>query len=219
MPETIVASLEHSLEQLFPVTSQCLPSVCFPIHRRFTVIPQALLRRVIATNTRVNELNISTGSSGGRHWGRETKVFQAEENLSEPGGKDYILISLIVKVVPTQVTQPRKHYIVCVDQESAEAQMSDYMTTLINHPYRVPGLKGYLLRGRKYLPYQIVDDEVEYKPGEYKDIFAPGDPLTALLCTIAVEEWNRASVDVPVNPPVDPAVGEELEALLNAAGI
>lgn len=126
MPETIVASLEHPLEQLFPgeLPYQSPPTAiahantiepwvkwyfkrvvaegvhyehqlygpdntylhsCFPIHRRFTVIPQALLRRAIATNTRVNELNISTGSSGGKHWGREAKgLLKARCFLCEP---------------------------------------------------------------------------------------------------------------------------------------
>lgn len=93
------------------------------------------------------------------------------------------------------------------------------MNTLIKHPYRVPELKGYLLAGTQYLEYQIVGDTVEYDPGQYKDIFAPGDPLTEMLCTIAVQEWNRASVDVAVTPPADPAVGEQLEEWLNAAGL
>ncbi|KAJ3870539.1 hypothetical protein F5051DRAFT_31783, partial [Lentinula edodes] len=76
-----------------------------------------------------------------------------------------------------------------------EAQMFGYMETLINHPYRVAELKGYLLRGTKYLEFWIVDNEVQYIPGQYQDIFAAGDPLTVHLCQIAIQEWNRRAVD------------------------
>ncbi|KAJ3893316.1 hypothetical protein GG344DRAFT_75084 [Lentinula edodes] len=191
----------HFEHQLYGPDNTYLHSV-FPTARRFSVIPQALLRRVMRQG-RVKDLNVSTGSTGGIHWGRDS----GRSSTSVKIYPDF----LIVKVFPTADSVPRKHYVVCVveiklrvgneDEESqphtaeGEAQMFGYMETLINHPYRVAELKGYLLRGTKYLEFRIVDNEVQYIPGQYQDIFAAGDPLTVHLCQIAIQEWNRRAVD------------------------
>jgi hypothetical protein len=61
----------HYEHQLYGPDNTYLQSV-FPTTRQYSVIPQALLRRAIRQGT-VKDLNISTGSTGGKHWSRNTQ--------------------------------------------------------------------------------------------------------------------------------------------------
>ncbi|KAF9072249.1 hypothetical protein BDP27DRAFT_1400930 [Rhodocollybia butyracea] len=192
----------HFEHQLYGPDNTYLQSIFSPA-RRFAIIPQALLRRVIKQG-RVKDLNVSTGSTGGIHWGRTSGWSAVGKTFPD---------FFAVKVFPTPESEPRKHYVVCVVEvklaeaaagdvervNTAEMQMFGYMKTLINHPYRVKQLKGYLLVGTKYLEYQINEEtkDVDYVPGQYKNMFAAGDPLTIALCDIAVQEWNRTSENAP----------------------
>ncbi|KAJ3798491.1 hypothetical protein GGU11DRAFT_780839 [Lentinula aff. detonsa] len=204
----------HYEHQLYGPDNTYLQSI-FPSTRQFSVIPQALLRRAIRKGT-IKDLNVSTGSTGAKHWSRNTKGKSVNKTYPD---------FLAVKVIPTTEDKPRSHYVVCVveiklgedgmtDVEvgDAEMQMYRYMTTLIKHPYRVPDVKGYLLKGSTYSEFKIIGDEVIYTPGQYNDIFAAGDPLTISLCKIAVQEWNRATVDVA--PGMQDAFVAGMEELL-----
>ncbi|KAJ3979943.1 hypothetical protein F5890DRAFT_1544201 [Lentinula detonsa] len=189
----------HYEHQLYGPDNTYLHSI-FPIHRNFSVIPQALLRRAIRTG-RLSGLNVSTGSTGATHVGRDA------------GGIMKIKIYpdfLVVKVVPTSEDRPRTQQVVCVveiklgdisavgdvDTSQAEAQMLEYMTTLINHPFRDPNLKGYLIVADKYLEFRIENNVVVYDPDGWIGIFSSGDPLTVALSNIAVAEWNRTTMQV-----------------------
>ncbi|THU98933.1 hypothetical protein K435DRAFT_837918 [Dendrothele bispora CBS 962.96] len=191
----------HYEHQLYGPDNTFLHSI-FPIHRRFSIIPQAAIRRVIKRGA--VPLDLSTGSSGGEHMGRNVK---GSEIRIYP---DF----MVVKVIPTSEEIPCQHYIVCVveikadddedDYREIESQMLRYMTTLLKHPYRDPQLEVYVLRGTTYLKVEILDGVVVYNPGDFQSIFVPGDPLTLALCEIAVKEWNRKDVQTPA---VDPLPG------------
>ncbi|KAK7441756.1 hypothetical protein VKT23_016419 [Stygiomarasmius scandens] len=188
----VLTAYVHYEHQLYGPDNTFLHSI-FPIRRRFSIIPQAALRRVIKRGA--IPLDLSTGSSGGEHYGRTNK---GSEIRIYP---DF----LVVKVIPTPEGLPRQHYIVCVleiklgedespdvgDHAEIESQMLLYMETLVKHPYRDPELEGYLLNGATFLKFKIINGEVDYTSEDFRDIFGPGDPLTRALCDIAVQQWNR----------------------------
>lgn len=65
----------HFEHQLYGPDNTYLQEI-FPTSRRFSVIPQALIRRVLPRR-RYKPLNVSTGSSGGRHGSRRAKGTQS----------------------------------------------------------------------------------------------------------------------------------------------
>ncbi|THU81543.1 hypothetical protein K435DRAFT_873237 [Dendrothele bispora CBS 962.96] len=172
----------------------------FPIHRRFSVVPQGLLRQV---KTHLPNLATSTGSTGAQQYGRENKGQRENEQRLYP---DFT----IVKVIPTDESTPRRHYLLCIieikhprvglqDRRGMESQMLRYMTASMKHRYRDQHLKGFLLYGRFYQQFELDHDAsgdfVNYVSDEFHDMYAPGDPLTLALCKLAVQEWNRKDVD------------------------
>lgn len=256
----------HFEHQLYGPDNTYFYSI-FPPTRRFAIIPQALLRRAIKQG-RMKDLNVSTGSTGATHYGRNSGLsrsinivlynhmnFALTGNSSQ--GKAYPDF-FAVKVLPTagdSALKPiRKHFVVCVmeikltsfeEEENnevdeldelghedveggefpeqskrtkrayqlAEQQMYQYMQTLINHPYRDPNLRGYLIVGSKYLEFQINGDKVDYTSMAYRDMMGPGDPLTMALCEIAVKEWNRSSENAP-NPVPQVDLDADLAGIL-----
>ncbi|THU83372.1 hypothetical protein K435DRAFT_871355 [Dendrothele bispora CBS 962.96] len=173
----------------------------FPIQRRFSVVPQGLLRQ---DKSHLPNLAKSVGSTGGQHYGRENDDQRENDRRCYP---DFT----VVKVIPTDPSTPRIHYLLCVieikhhrvskpeDKAGMASQMLRYMVTCIKHRYRDPHLKGFLMYGRYYQKFEIDGNFVNYVPYELLDMYAPGDPLTIALCQIAIQEWNRMNVhDMPL---------------------
>ncbi|THU90295.1 hypothetical protein K435DRAFT_802089 [Dendrothele bispora CBS 962.96] len=65
----------------------------FPIHRRFSVVPQGLLQQ---DKSNLPKLAMSTGSTGAQHYENDQRLYH---NFT------------IVKVISTDANTPRRHYL------------------------------------------------------------------------------------------------------------
>ncbi len=179
----------------------------FPSWRRFAVIPQALIRRVMdIKDIDENLANVSIGSAGGLHESRDLSKSSAPNacwslTILLPAGveveksfPDFVVVR--VKAYPGGA---REHYIVTVIEvkkdpipnEAMHEQMVRYMARVADLPNRQRNIKGYLVTGHRATPYTINDDTAEIVEGRTIDIFAPGDPLTTSLCNAAIRHWNE----------------------------
>ena len=168
----------HFENQLYGPWNSFLTSV-FPPHRRFMIIPQALVRRAITDPDDVDEDlgNVSFGSTGAIHEARTMGEFFlmyyqglfTYSSITFSDGRE--IEKKFPDFMPVKVTLHggpiREHRVLCVVEVERNGepsgrghyQMVDYMEHLIDHSLREENLLGFLIIGIIVKKYELCWNE------------------------------------------------------------
>ncbi|PBK64187.1 hypothetical protein ARMSODRAFT_1088115 [Armillaria solidipes] len=184
----------HYENQVYGATNTYLQAI-FPLKRQFSIIPQALLRRMMEPDEVEEDWdNVSLGSSGGLH--------EARHLPGKEVGKAFPDFAVVKHRI--FIANEREHEILTIVEvklrtlslSQALEQMMRYMDALYALPNCDPMVIGYLFASNRVMKFWIVEDigvpkgyTVEH--GEWHDLLAlDEDCLTEELCIFAVDNWN-----------------------------